>query len=109
MPGGDRPTDTRPPHRLARARTAIHRHGRIYGTPPLLPDALPCATTTHVPASLARLSLGTMNAQQLLDPLPIAAVFVLFAVISLIAFEVGFRLGRRWQTRRPRVTEGPTG
>jgi len=50
-----------------------------------------------------------MNAQQLLDPLPIAAVFVLFAVISLIAFEVGFRLGRWWQTRTPEVTEGPTG
>jgi hypothetical protein len=34
-----------------------------------------------------------MNAQQLLDPVPGLAVFVLFAVIALAAFEGGYRKG----------------
>ena len=50
-----------------------------------------------------------MNAQQLLDPLPILAVFVLFAVIALAAFEGGYRIGRWWQTKTPDEKEGPTG
>jgi hypothetical protein len=40
-----------------------------------------------------------MNAQQLLDLLPILAIFVLFAVIALAAFEGGYRVGRWWQTK----------
>ena len=32
--------------------------------------------------------------QEIVDSLPIAGVFLLFAIVSLIAYEVGFRLGR---------------
>jgi hypothetical protein len=45
---------------------------------------------------------------QLLDPMPIGVVFVLFAIITLICYEVGFRLGRWWQERMPGEQEGPT-
>jgi hypothetical protein len=50
-----------------------------------------------------------MLTTQLLDALPIAAVFVLFAVLSLAFYEGGFRLGRWWQDREPGEQEGPTG
>ncbi len=49
-----------------------------------------------------------MTPQQLLDPLPILAVFVLFALLAGIAYEVGFRIGRWWQRRTPDEKEGPT-
>ncbi len=49
-----------------------------------------------------------MGNLQLLDPLPILAVFVLFAVIALAAFEGGYRIGRWWQARTPDEKEGPT-
>ena len=45
---------------------------------------------------------------QLLDPLPVAGVFVVFAVVTMICFEIGFRLGRWWQNRLPGEQEGPT-
>ncbi|HVQ22057.1 MAG TPA: hypothetical protein VMT36_02185, partial [Candidatus Saccharimonadia bacterium] len=50
-----------------------------------------------------------MLPQQLLDSIPIPLVFVLIAVVLLVAFEVGFRVGRWWQDRTPEETEGPTG
>jgi hypothetical protein len=50
-----------------------------------------------------------MNSQQLLDSLPILGVFVVFAVLCLAAYEVGFRIGRWWQERTPDEKEGPTG
>jgi hypothetical protein len=43
--------------------------------------------------------------QQLLDQLSTLGVFVAFAVISLIAYEVSFRAGRWWQARTPDVDE----
>jgi hypothetical protein len=46
--------------------------------------------------------------QQLLDPVPVLGVFLAFAIVSLIAFEVGFRVGRWWQARTPDEKEGPT-
>ncbi len=49
-----------------------------------------------------------MNAQQLLDPLPIPVVFVAFALIALAVFEGGHRVGRWWQERTPDEKEGPT-
>ena len=49
-----------------------------------------------------------MNAQ-LLDPIPIAAIFVIFAAVTLLCYEVGFRIGRWWQARMPGQQEGPTG
>jgi len=45
---------------------------------------------------------------QLLDPLPILAVFFLFIVVALACYEVGFRVGRWWQERTPEEKEGPT-
>ncbi len=50
-----------------------------------------------------------MPSTQLLDALPILLVFVAFAIVTLICYEVGFRLGRWWQERTPGEQEGPTG
>lgn len=44
-----------------------------------------------------------------LDDLSIPAIVLAFAVISLGAYELGFRLGRWWQDREPGEQEGPTG
>ena len=45
---------------------------------------------------------------QLLDPVPVAGIFVLFAIVTLLCFEIGFRVGRWWQDRMPGEQEGPT-
>jgi hypothetical protein len=45
---------------------------------------------------------------QLLDPVPILGVFLLFAVVTLLCYEGGFRIGRWWQERMPGEQEGPT-
>lgn len=45
---------------------------------------------------------------QLLDGMPIWAFFVVFAVITLACYELGFRFGRWWQEREPGEQEGPT-
>jgi hypothetical protein len=45
---------------------------------------------------------------QLLDPIPVLGVFLLFAVITLAFYEIGFRVGRWWQDRLPGEQEGPT-
>jgi len=45
---------------------------------------------------------------QLLDPIPVVGVFVLFAIATLLCFELGFRVGRWWQNRMPGEQEGPT-
>jgi hypothetical protein len=47
--------------------------------------------------------------QELIDSVPITGVFVLFAVVSLVVYEVGYRFGRWWQKRTPEELEGPTG
>ena len=46
---------------------------------------------------------------QLLDSLPVVAIFVLFVIISLLCYEGGFRVGVWWQERTPGEQEGPTG
>ena len=46
--------------------------------------------------------------EQLLDRAPLVVVAVLFAVISLACYEIGFRIGRWWQDRMPGEQEGPT-
>ena len=43
-----------------------------------------------------------------IDPLPMVAIFVVFAIASLIFYEVGFRIGRWYQDRTPEETEGLT-
>jgi hypothetical protein len=45
----------------------------------------------------------------LLDPIPILGILVLFAVVALLAYEIGFRIGRWYQERTPEEKEGPTG
>jgi hypothetical protein len=47
--------------------------------------------------------------QDLIDSLPILGVFGAFALLALILYELGFRLGRWWQRRTPEEKEGPTG
>jgi hypothetical protein len=43
------------------------------------------------------------------DFLPIWGVAVLLVLFCLVAYEVGFRIGRWWQHRTPGEQEGPTG
>lgn len=50
-----------------------------------------------------------MNSLQLLDTLPIGVVFLGFLIAALLAYDVGFRVGRWWQQRTPEEIEGPTG
>src|SRR6476469_4098614 len=51
----------------------------------------------------------TMLNSQILDSLPIGAVFVAFVLVTMACYEGGFRLGRWWQERTPGEQEGPTG
>jgi hypothetical protein len=44
---------------------------------------------------------------QVLDPIPLWAVFVLFAIVTLGCYEIGFHVGRWWQDRLPGEQEGP--
>jgi hypothetical protein len=48
-------------------------------------------------------------AADFVDSLPIWGVFVVFAIIALLFYEGGFRIGRWWQGRTPEEKEGPTG
>jgi hypothetical protein len=50
----------------------------------------------------------TIN-QQFLDPLPVLGVFAVFAIVALLAYEIGFRVGTWGQNRTPDAKEGPTG
>lgn len=43
-----------------------------------------------------------------LDQFPVPVVFLLFAVVTLAFFEVGYRIGTWWQDRMPGDQEGPT-
>jgi hypothetical protein len=47
--------------------------------------------------------------QDLLESVPLGGVFVMFAGLALILYEIGFRIGRFWQHRTPEEKEGPTG
>ena len=47
--------------------------------------------------------------QDFIDSLPIPGVFLAFALLALILYELGFRFGRWWQARTPEEKEGPTG
>jgi hypothetical protein len=50
-----------------------------------------------------------MPSPQPLDDIPVVLIFVLFALVSLLAYELGFRIGNWWQVRTPGEQEGPTG
>jgi len=43
------------------------------------------------------------------DETPIWITALVFIALSIVAYEVGFRLGRWWQRRTPGEQEGPTG
>ena len=45
---------------------------------------------------------------QVLDSLPLFGLFLVFAITALATYEIGFRIGRRWQQRSPDEKEGPT-
>jgi hypothetical protein len=45
---------------------------------------------------------------QVLDSISIGALFLLIAIVLLVCYEVGFRVGRWWQDRMPGEQEGPT-
>jgi hypothetical protein len=45
---------------------------------------------------------------QSLDQIPVPVVFILFAIVTIICFEIGFHIGRWWQARMPGEQEGPT-
>lgn len=49
-----------------------------------------------------------MAFQQLVDSIPIAALFVGFAIVAMVVLECGYRLGCWWQVRTPEEKEGPT-
>ena len=44
-----------------------------------------------------------------LEDVPVLVIFAVFAVISFIAYEIGFQIGHWYQARSPGVQEGPTG
>ena len=50
---------------------------------------------------------GLVAMSRLLDPIPTVALFLLFAIATLICYEISFRLGRWWQNRMPGDQEGP--
>lgn len=49
-----------------------------------------------------------MSIQNLLDSLPIGAVFLAYATIAAAMSDVGYRLGCWWQDHSPEEKEGPT-
>ena len=44
-----------------------------------------------------------------LEDTPVLLIFAAFAVISFVAYEIGFQIGHWYQARTPGVQEGPTG
>lgn len=50
-----------------------------------------------------------MRFQHLLDSVPVVGILVLFAIIALIASELGYRLGHGWQVRTADEKQGATG
>lgn len=44
-----------------------------------------------------------------LEDAPVLLIFAIFAVVSFLAYEVGFQVGHWYQARTPGVQEGPTG
>ncbi|QEF98108.1 hypothetical protein Mal15_21550 [Stieleria maiorica] len=49
-----------------------------------------------------------MMFQQIADSIPIAGIFVAFAIVASAASEAGYRIGVWWQERTPDEKEGPT-
>lgn len=80
----------------------LHRSKRMT-LRPLVTPTLPPARGSPAEAADVRV----MNTH-FLDQFSVPMVFVLFAVVTLTCFEIGFRVGRWWQDRMPGEQEGPT-
>ncbi|HYO87386.1 MAG TPA: hypothetical protein VER79_02000 [Candidatus Limnocylindrales bacterium] len=52
--------------------------------------------------------MAAVNASYFIDTLSIIAVYFVLAGAALLLFELGFRIGRWWQTRTPDEKEGST-
>ena len=50
-----------------------------------------------------------MPAGNPLEEVPVLLIFAVFAAVSFVAYEVGFKVGHWYQARTPGVQEGPTG
>ena len=50
-----------------------------------------------------------MPASHPLEDLSVLLIFAIFAVVSFLAYEIGFQVGHWYQARTPGVQEGPTG
>jgi len=50
-----------------------------------------------------------MPAGNPLEDTPVLVIFAVFAIVSFIAYEIGFQVGHWYQARTPGVQEGPTG
>jgi hypothetical protein len=50
-----------------------------------------------------------MPAGNLLEDVSVLLIFAVFAVVSFVAYEIGFQVGHWYQARTPGVQEGPTG
>jgi hypothetical protein len=68
-------------------------------------DQIATGAAPHRPAG----AIVRIVTADLLDPIPILGVLVIFAVVALVAYEGGFRIGRWYQERTPEEKEGPTG
>jgi hypothetical protein len=44
-----------------------------------------------------------------LEDVPVLLIFAIFALVSFVAYEIGFQVGHWYQARTPGVQEGPTG
>src|SRR4026209_1440349 len=44
-----------------------------------------------------------------LEDVPVLLIFAVFAVVSFVAYEIGFQVGHWYQARTPGVQEGATG
>src|SRR3954453_7091110 len=61
------------------------------------------STHRHPHAKMARAHAGRtlLGNIQLLDSVPILGVFALIVLVTLVFYEIGFRIGRWWQVRTP--------
>jgi hypothetical protein len=73
---------------------------------------VPTATAARTPAidgTIVQQKGALDMLPDLTDSVPIWAILILFALVALVLYEVGFHIGRWWQNRTPEEKEGPTG
>jgi len=50
-----------------------------------------------------------VSVQKFLDSLPVGGVFIAFALLAMVLYEIGYRVGRWRQENTPEEIQGPTG